>query len=164
MSSRIVVMHNGVLEQVGTPDEVYYHPRTSYVAQFVGNANILTGKAVERTDGVLSVQIGQETIKVLDSKNAAIGEMAVIAVRSEHIMVTKEHRKIGLSAVVKEKSFAGGMLRMTLILKDGKELIASRHGIDADCEEGDEIFCFWEPEQAVLVDEKEAKEGESTQR
>ena len=145
MSSRIVVMHNGVLEQVGTPDEVYYHPRTSYVAQFVGNANILTGKAVERTDGVLSVQIGQETIKVLDSKNAAIGEMAVIAVRSEHIMVTKEHRKIGLSAVVKEKSFAGGMLRMTLILKDGKELIASRHGIDADCEEGDEIFCFWEP-------------------
>ena len=41
MSDRIGVMHEGVLEQLGTPNEVYYQPRTSYVADFVGNANIL---------------------------------------------------------------------------------------------------------------------------
>ena len=41
MSDRIAVMHQGVLEQVGTPNEVYYHPCTSYVAGFVGSANIL---------------------------------------------------------------------------------------------------------------------------
>ena len=41
MSDRIAVMNQGLLEQVGTPDEIYYHPRTSYVASFVGNANIL---------------------------------------------------------------------------------------------------------------------------
>ena len=41
MSDRIGVMHEGVLEQMGTPNEVYYRPRTSYVADFVGNANIL---------------------------------------------------------------------------------------------------------------------------
>ena len=40
MSDRIAVMNNGVLEQLGTPNEVYYHPKTSYVADFVGNANI----------------------------------------------------------------------------------------------------------------------------
>jgi spermidine/putrescine transport system ATP-binding protein len=40
MSDRIAVMNQGVLEQVGAPNEVYYHPRTSYVADFVGNANI----------------------------------------------------------------------------------------------------------------------------
>ncbi len=163
MSSRIVVMHDGVLEQVGTPDEVYYHPRTSYVAQFVGNANILTGKVVERREGVLSVQIGQEMVCVLDDGSASVGEMAVIAVRSEHILVTKERASLGLAALVKEKSFAGGMLRMTLVLKDGKALIASRHGIDADCEEGDPVFCCWEPEQAVLVDGRE-QEGVTAQK
>lgn len=41
MSDRIAVMNRGVLEQVGTPNEIYYKPRTSYVADFVGNANIL---------------------------------------------------------------------------------------------------------------------------
>lgn len=41
MSDRIAVMNQGVLEQVGTPNEIYYHPKTSYVADFVGNANIL---------------------------------------------------------------------------------------------------------------------------
>ena len=40
MSDRIAVMHEGVFEQIGTPNEIYYHPRTSYVASFVGDANI----------------------------------------------------------------------------------------------------------------------------
>ena len=40
MSDRIGVMHEGILEQLGTPNEVYYQPQTSYVADFVGNANI----------------------------------------------------------------------------------------------------------------------------
>ncbi len=41
MSDRIAVMNQGVLEQLGTPNEIYYQPRTAYVADFVGNANIL---------------------------------------------------------------------------------------------------------------------------
>lgn len=40
MSDRIAVMHEGVFEQIGTPNEIYYQPRTSYVASFVGDANI----------------------------------------------------------------------------------------------------------------------------
>ena len=40
MSDRIAVMHNGVFEQIGTPNEIYYKPKTSYVASFVGDANI----------------------------------------------------------------------------------------------------------------------------
>ena len=56
MSDRIAVMHQGVLEQAGAPNEVYYHPKTSYVANFVGSANILReGNAAYaiRTENVL---------------------------------------------------------------------------------------------------------------
>lgn len=56
MSDRIAVMRNGVLEQVGTPNEIYYHPRTGYVADFVGNANILhlNGETIAvRTENIL---------------------------------------------------------------------------------------------------------------
>lgn len=47
MSDRIAVMNHGTFEQIGSPDEIYNHPKTSYVATFVGNANILKGKAEE---------------------------------------------------------------------------------------------------------------------
>ena len=50
MSDRIAVMRDGRFEQIGTPDEIYNHPKTSYVATFVGNANILKGTA-ETTEG-----------------------------------------------------------------------------------------------------------------
>ncbi len=56
MSDRIAVMNRGVLEQTGTPNEIYYHPGTSYVASFVGSANILReGSATYaiRTENVL---------------------------------------------------------------------------------------------------------------
>ncbi len=49
MSDTIAVMNHGRFEQIGTPDEIYNHPKTSYVAMFVGNANILTG-VVESVD------------------------------------------------------------------------------------------------------------------
>ena len=55
MSDRIVVMREGMLEQIGTPDEIYNHPKTAYVADFVGNANIIEGVVEE---------IGQEKILV----------------------------------------------------------------------------------------------------
>ena len=41
MSDRIAVMNQGRFEQIGSPDEIYNHPKTSYVATFVGNANTL---------------------------------------------------------------------------------------------------------------------------
>lgn len=56
MSDRIAVMNRGTLEQVGTPNEIYYHPRTSYVADFVGNANIFHENGLTyaiRTENVL---------------------------------------------------------------------------------------------------------------
>ena len=53
MSDRIAVMRDGRFEQIGTPAEVYDHPRTSYVARFVGTANVLTGCVAEQKDGVV---------------------------------------------------------------------------------------------------------------
>lgn len=64
MSDRIAVMKDGRIEQIGTPDEIYNHPKTSYVATFVGNANILHG-VVERVQGYNTVvKIGNDRVIV----------------------------------------------------------------------------------------------------
>ncbi len=57
MSDRIVVMKDGRFEQIGTPDEIYNHPKTSYVADFVGNANVISGVVQKVADTEAQVLI-----------------------------------------------------------------------------------------------------------
>ena len=54
--------------------------------------------------------------------------------------------------MIREKTFAGGMLRITRTLGDGTELVASRHGIDLDVHGGEAVHVTWQPENAVPVD------------
>ena len=62
MSDRIAVMRDGRIEQIGTPDEIYNHPKTSYVATFVGNANILHGVAESIQGENVIVKIGLKQV------------------------------------------------------------------------------------------------------
>ena len=64
MSDRIAVMRDGCIEQIGTPDEIYNHPKTSYVATFVGNANILHGVAESIQGENAIVKIGNDRVIV----------------------------------------------------------------------------------------------------
>lgn len=165
MSDRIAVMKDGRIEQIGTPDEIYNHPKTSYVATFVGNANILHG-VVEDVQGQNAVvKIGNDRVTVkpgTDLQNTGTeqcltaGEKVTLAVRSENILL--QEGMSGLQATVIEKNFAGGQLRVTLKLNDGTELIASRYGIDASVAEGQTVRCSFLPTDAVLVDREDVHE------
>ena len=57
-------MKDGRIEQIGTPDEIYNHPKTSYVATFVGNANILHGAAESIQGQNAIVKIGNDKVIV----------------------------------------------------------------------------------------------------
>lgn len=140
MSDRIVVMRGGAFEQIGTPDEVYNRPKTSFVAQFVGGANILNGKVVDFDEEYVSVQILNHTAKALSlGKTYEKGDDITLAIRTESI----EFCDTGLEAVVKEATFAGGMMCITLTLTDGTEIVARRHGINLGLSEGDVVHvCF----------------------
>ena len=99
MSNRIAVMKDGRIEQIGTPDEIYNHPKTSYVATFVGNANILHGVAESIQGENAIVKIGNDRVIVKletsqqDTEDTgakqylAAGERVTLAVRSENILL-----------------------------------------------------------------------------
>lgn len=124
MSDRIAVMRNGRFEQIGTPNDIYYRPKTAYVADFVGNANIY------RKDG------------------------QTYAVRAENILMDEE-KDCFISAIVKEKSFAGGQLRILFETEDGQAITANRYGIDMDLSIGDSRSIGWKQEHAVVVKDEE---------
>lgn len=96
MSDRIAVIRDGRIEQIGTPDEIYNHPKTSYVATFVGNANILHGVAESIQGENAIVKIGNDRVIVkLETsqqdtgakQHLTAGENVTLAVRSENILL-----------------------------------------------------------------------------
>lgn len=170
MSDTIAVMNHGRFEQIGTSDEIYNHPKTSYVATFVGNANILTGVVENigteetgdtsklitvRTDaGKVKVSMNNANITAESDKEYLLqkGEKVTIAVRSENIRFEENNDCDGLNAEVIEKTFAGGQLRVVLKTSEGQEIVASRYGIDTNVSVGEKVRCCFLPTDAVLVD------------
>jgi spermidine/putrescine transport system ATP-binding protein len=179
MSDRIAVMRDGRFEQVSPVIELYERPRTSFVARFVGSANIIRGRvasgllragllAREGSDRVLVIERSEGRVKAAippDLPPHSVpkpGSPVCAAVRPEHIDLIPEAEakpSEGLKAVVRDMSFAGGQLRITAVLRNsdaGEEITASRHGIDSPLDTGDLVRVDWAaPERAVLVDLEE---------
>ena len=153
MSDRIAVMREGRFEQIGTPAQVYDSPKTAYVARFVGEANIVKGQAgALRGEQVEFAAPGGSAGFLRRGYSFAPGQEVTLAIRGEQAQAVKGAEGPGLAGVVKEKSFAGGMLRIAVELAGGGEFICSRHGIDSELAPGDAVRVLWEPDKACPVD------------
>jgi spermidine/putrescine transport system ATP-binding protein len=84
MSDRLAVMHDGQVEQLGAPKDVYEQPNTTFVASFLGISNLLTGTAVRRAGQRCVVQMGDFELEAAAGDTAAGGETKVI-IRPERI-------------------------------------------------------------------------------
>ncbi len=154
MSDRIAVMDSGRIIQLGTPAQVYDAPDTAFVAKFIGTANIIPGTVVSFTGDTAKIETGSGF--VFANKRGDLlqeGKPCLLAVRAEALELTPGWGEVGLLGSVHEKSFAGGMLRISIRLKDGQEIVASRHGIDSDLKSGDPVSVTWKVDSAIAVRE-----------
>ncbi len=90
MSDHVAVMNEGRFEQIGTPQNLYHHPKSAFVAGFVGDSNQWSGKVIERTSESITVACGagfDAQSFATDMTSAGIGDHASVYVRPEHIQV-----------------------------------------------------------------------------
>jgi len=90
VSDRLAVMHDGGVEQVGTPVEVYEQPATEFVASFVGENNVFSGVVVGRDGDKLSIEIDEKApanhqFHVIDAADHAVGDRVTFCVRPTHL-------------------------------------------------------------------------------
>ncbi len=154
MSDRIVVMNNGRPEQIGTPGEIYDTPKTSFVAGFIGTANLLEGFVESLQNGIADIALpGGSHVQAAGQAGLHTGQCVTLCIRSENLLVaTQPPPGFSLQAKVLEHNYAGGLLHLVLALPGGEELVATRHGLSSGIEMGREVFVGWQPSQAVLVD------------
>lgn len=93
LSDQIIIMHKGVVAQVGTPQEIYYHPVNEFVADFIGEANFLKGKLVSKkdnneNDGIMD--INGCMVEVTEIRTRKVGDMGTLVLRPESATLAEE--------------------------------------------------------------------------
>jgi putative spermidine/putrescine transport system ATP-binding protein len=116
ISDRIVVMNQGVIEQVGTPLDIYNRPQTQFVASFIGSLNVLQAQVVDKTAGRIRVD-GQE---LTTGEVISAGEENVsVAIRPEAISLNHANGHANsINAAVDDIYFLGSVVRVRTKLKD----------------------------------------------
>jgi len=81
LSDRIAIMHRGRLEQVGTPEEIYGHPHSRFVAEFVGLSNLLEAREEAVDGGSMTVRVAEGAVGVPPLPGAVAGQSVLLFVR-----------------------------------------------------------------------------------
>ncbi|MGH4141090.1 ABC transporter ATP-binding protein [Clostridium sp.] len=156
MSDRIVVMNNGIIEQIGTPEELYEHPKTKFVADFLGETNILEGEIFKlKEDEVLLKLEHEEDIIRIPNLNYKLGDKFIVSVRPERIRIktTLDEGDVWLSCKFKEQIYVGSNIKVVMIAKNGKEIIVNEP-IGQNFKFSDEIkeyFITWDPNHTIVI-------------
>ena len=160
MSDRIAVMRNGIILQIGSPLEIYDHPNCRFVADFIGESNIMDG-IVRSADGdLLHVETADGMI-LTHGDGFQVGEQICVSIRPEYLSVSRAPENgFTVKARVKDFIYMGTVIKTSLDLDSGQELKLSRFETDPDLHEGDERFLCWDPAKSVPI-HLEAQEVQS---
>jgi iron(III) transport system ATP-binding protein len=110
MSSRIAVMSKGRIQQIGTPREIYEAPRTQFVAQFVGTANLLTGTVARKAEGRFQVETDIGALWAQSCEGLGVGDALAASIRPEYIELSVEEPPDAhnlIKGTVRTRSFLG---------------------------------------------------------
>ena len=155
MSDRICVMDNGLIEQLGTPEEIYEQPQTKFVADFIGDTNIFEGVVCEVHNGLCSIKLKDGQVVNLIAKNSSMEDTVWFAVRPERIFLSQEpiDKGCNLSVHLKERTYIGSVLKTTVTLLNGREIIISEPAANrfAFKGESDKVYINWNLDSTVVM-------------
>lgn len=158
MSDRVVVMRSGVIEQAGTPVELYRQPASLFVASFVGSSNVIpvTVRAVESETTL--VELDGAVVRAETASGLGAGARGSLVLRAEAIRLESAAGRAegtdppisSLPGRIADVRFVGAMVHYRVDVPTARlHVIGSSQG--SLLEEGDEVNVTWRPEDALLL-------------
>jgi spermidine/putrescine transport system ATP-binding protein len=154
MSDRVAVMNHGLLEQMGTPEEIYHRPASSFVADFVGTANRFAGRveSVESDRYAIAIdRVGRRTAG--GPAGITVGTSVLVLVRPENLRLDgpSDDGAVDLDANVVDTAFLGAERTVRLHSPTLGELTATARGSGQAPEQGSRVRVDWSDEDAWLI-------------
>jgi len=153
MSDRIAVMNEGVLEQLGTPDEIYEHPKTKFVADFIGETNLFEAYAESELPGGNAVyRTAHGSIAAASLRPFHKGQMTYVSVRPEKVLFSQQPLEgFTLRGTVRENIYIGTHQKSIVRLADGGEVRIVTAAGSSPPRTGSEGYLCWKDRDAVLI-------------
>jgi spermidine/putrescine transport system ATP-binding protein len=161
MSDRLVVMNAGRIEQLGSPRELYEHPATRFVANFIGTSNVLTGRLERRGDAWAFRGLGpDQRVLVAEAGQAGEGQDVEVAVRPEKIVLRTEQDppppdRSALRVKVDEIVYLGTSTQYRTVTDGGDVVAVYRQNATAtpgaDVLAGQVGWLEWPPEHSYVL-------------
>ena len=156
MSDRIAIINQGVLEQVDTAFDIYEHPKTRFVAGFIGESNIFDAVVISQDGDTVTVgtEVGKAQASGFTGELAA-GTAVSVSVRPENMLYSRERVEgFHIKGVVKEHIYVGNLIKTIVLLNDGTEVKINRFSMDDLPKEGEMIYLYWHLEKGIVLPEK----------
>ena len=151
MSDRIVVMNQGQIEQIGTPREIYFRPRTKFVAGFFGDNNLIPGTIAG--DTVIETPLGPWP--VANGPALTRGRKVLVALRPESLRLVSG--PVNIEGIVEDKMFGGALTKLSFRSKAFPalklDIRVSGQGQAEMPEIGDTVTISFDPAEAVVIAE-----------
>jgi len=158
MASRIAVMSHGRVLQIGTPKEIYEHPNCRFVADFIGNVNLLEGEVTLDEAMRCEVTTAHGVVSVGHGISGAVGMAVAVAVRPEKIQISKTRPDVSVnlfSGKVREIAYFGSYNTFIVEMPGGRtikitETNTTRHESSVITWE-DAVFFWWDDSAPVVL-------------
>jgi spermidine/putrescine transport system ATP-binding protein len=157
MADTIAVMHEGRIEQMGSPLEIYENPKTAFVANFLGQSNLLTGTILGADGDLLAVDVNGIKLYVPQNKTDIRSGKIVIGVRPEKIKVvdvdTPGLPKNQVIGTISDNAFVGVSTQYVVDSPWGQELSAFEQNVDPNDlgYKGNKVVLAWEPRNSFVL-------------
>ena len=151
ISDRVIVMNDGRIEQIGTPEDIYRHPRTAFVADFVGNANVVHGRAQRPTgDGIVRFASNAgPTFNAVAVEGAVGGSVAIQAAYIDLDEAGRTDLPNATQGTIHRRMFHGDFIQYMVDWPCGQLLV--RRPPTTAFIEGQAVTVSFAPEHCVLL-------------
>lgn len=154
LSSRVAIFNHGKLLQVGAPDEVYDRPANRFVAEFLGEINMLPLKGVKRADNG-STALCEDRAITLRGNAEAVNGNAILAIRPEHMSIAREAAagENGIAATAVGSTYLGAATKLDLTTRQGAKVTVSvpNEVAAAALSKGNSVWLTWPAEKGFLL-------------
>lgn len=154
MSDRIVVMNEGIIEQIGSPKGIYSTPQSVFVANFIGQVNILDCRVKTQSDKTTELEYHGQKITALNKKTLRQKTAIFLAIRPEEIKITARaagKSQNSLKGVVSEALFSGNVMKISVTLDSGDVIKVECQPKANSFDIGDHVHVNWVPEDCNIL-------------
>ncbi len=149
ISDKIIIMSRGKVEQIGTPREIYYHPHSKFVADFIGEANFLDCQVVNTSGDTAKIRVAGEEIEVANYVGAKAGDTASLVIRPEAAKLADQGV---IQGTVTLSTFMGAYQYYQMSIGDMEVQITDYHPVNRRVyETGEKAYLDFDPAGVYIL-------------